>query len=705
MKQHIGYAVLFSLGFYTLTAQQGTQAAIPFYLQHMLNNFTAAATDTQIPRATKESLSEYDKHLITFSLFSEQIATSPVRLSEQVASDLTLFFYDKDFPDYNLLSHIYRGHTLFGKVVLATRLVNPHTDVRLLDAEQQRVRWLLEHPEEMAALNTLFATLASQEEMILELFNPRNGVYNKDKHRLITGKKKDISTWATETKNLFGLFQTKTPWMLEFNRLYEHLQPLSGLQNWGLGIAVVYAYLRMIIMYSQRASEKMRQHREQMQARVPENLRQAAQERMAAIQKETECIRKKLFKAFAVISAIIIPLFAVYKKKELANDTANRKNFVQMLRAFFVQTQKFNTSLLTIETELTHLFSQPNAPATTLFPELAQFSSLLSTPQLQSFMVSLQQPTFTDENYFFSRVGLIIHALAHFTTLPRTFGSLLHSLGSIEATLSTANLMRSTQQTNVHFCFPHYIEQPAPLINAHNFWYAGLKPASAKTNSVTLGNAREALNDDQAEDNPLNILITGPNTGGKSTLIRAVLSGALLAQTLCITPADRMDITPFSIYNTSLKAVDKVGEGKSLFHAELDRANALLQKNAQAQPGEKILNGIDEIFSATSPSQGEACSLAFAQLLVKNKYSSSIIATHFPKLTSLPRHTNNAIENYKVIAHKHPDGSISLPYRLEKGRSTQSVVLEMLRRDGFNPKFIDRAQAFIRKHHPEYDKF
>ena len=71
--------------------------------------------------------------------------------------------------------------------------------------------------------------------------------------------------------------------------------------------------------------------------------------------------------------------------------------------------------------------------------------------------------------------------------------------------------------------------------------------------------------------NPNNFLITGPNAGGKSTLIKSLTLCILLSQTLCISPAENLILTPFKLVNTYLNIPDCKGK-ESLFEAEMHRA-------------------------------------------------------------------------------------------------------------------------------------
>ena len=68
---------------------------------------------------------------------------------------------------------------------------------------------------------------------------------------------------------------------------------------------------------------------------------------------------------------------------------------------------------------------------------------------------------------------------------------------------------------------------------------------------------------------PKMLLLSGPNMGGKSTLLRHVCVAAILAQTGCFVKADAFSLAPVDRVFTRLGASDKILEGQSTFMVEL----------------------------------------------------------------------------------------------------------------------------------------
>ena len=73
------------------------------------------------------------------------------------------------------------------------------------------------------------------------------------------------------------------------------------------------------------------------------------------------------------------------------------------------------------------------------------------------------------------------------------------------------------------------------------------------------------------------LLLTGPNMGGKSTLLRAACLAAVLAQCGCHVPAEQCTLTPADRIFTRLGAQDRIMSGESTFMVECAETSSILQ--------------------------------------------------------------------------------------------------------------------------------
>lgn len=86
-----------------------------------------------------------------------------------------------------------------------------------------------------------------------------------------------------------------------------------------------------------------------------------------------------------------------------------------------------------------------------------------------------------------------------------------------------------------------------------------------------------------ASENPSRfVLVSGPNMGGKSTLLRQTCIAVIMAQIGCFVPASTCKLTPVDCIFTRVGANDKIMEGQSTFLVELTETSHIL-KNATSR--------------------------------------------------------------------------------------------------------------------------
>lgn len=189
-----------------------------------------------------------------------------------------------------------------------------------------------------------------------------------------------------------------------------------------------------------------------------------------------------------------------------------------------------------------------------------------------------------------------------------------------------------------------------------------------------------------------NMIITGPNAGGKSTFIKALIIHVLLNQTITITNAKHTLTTPFYDIHSQINIPDCKGY-ESLFEAEMYRCKQKLDILQNMPTIETIpkwsLFVMDEIFNSTNPVEGIAGAYAIAKKIAEHPQCILVFTTHFSYLTKL-KHTNR-FENYCMNVVHTDDGAINYPYKLNKGVSKQYIALELLRKNGFDDDIIQEA--------------
>jgi DNA mismatch repair protein MutS len=258
----------------------------------------------------------------------------------------------------------------------------------------------------------------------------------------------------------------------------------------------------------------------------------------------------------------------------------------------------------------------------------------------------------------------------------------------IDAYCSIVKLYKKHQYTKCHLCLPDYIVSPTPKIDIKDVWNPILNPNKAISNSIKLTK---------------NIIITGPNMGGKSTFIKSLMLSILFSQTLTISFCKTQSFTPFSYIQTYLNIPDCKGK-ESLFEAEMNRAYKYISYIEKLEQDSSLFSFIimDEIFSSTNPREGLSGAYAIADKLGNYKNNISMITTHYSELSLLEKY--GKYKNYKIPIDRDISNNIVYPYKIKRGISQQYIALELLRDKGFDKDIINVANDICKKLEPKSTK-
>lgn len=307
------------------------------------------------------------------------------------------------------------------------------------------------------------------------------------------------------------------------------------------------------------------------------------------------------------------------------------------------------------------------------------------SPKLHKLVALLLTNTFKGQASYFSLKGRVLAAYSLMQDVKDELAPALRALGEVETILSTAKLYKKFESKKVQFTFPTYLNANAPTISMSGMWNPFVATDKVVENSITLGNTM-----------PQNVILTGPNAGGKSTFLKGTCLSILLAQTLGIAPVKELAFTPFSKINTYMNITDDTAGGNSLFKSEVLRAQGLLESVKNLNSKNFSFSIMDEMFSGTSPKEGAAASYAVAKGLGEINNSILLLATHFPLLTELETETKD-FKNYQVRVVRHDNGGFSYPFKLEEGIANQNVAMDILQQQGFNASILKDATAILNR--------
>jgi DNA mismatch repair protein MutS2 len=181
------------------------------------------------------------------------------------------------------------------------------------------------------------------------------------------------------------------------------------------------------------------------------------------------------------------------------------------------------------------------------------------------------------------------------------------------------------------------------------------------------------------------MVVSGPNTGGKSVFLKATGLIAALAQSGIVPPVGKGTRLPvFASFFADIGDEQSIARSLSTFSAHLANLSDIV---SDAGPGSLVL--IDEMGTGTDPAEGAALSRAVLEELVA-RGARTLVSSHLGDLKRLDAEGSGIVN-----ASLQFDGERMQPtYRLVQGRPGQSYGLAIARRLGFPAPVLDRAETY-----------
>jgi DNA mismatch repair protein MutS2 len=182
------------------------------------------------------------------------------------------------------------------------------------------------------------------------------------------------------------------------------------------------------------------------------------------------------------------------------------------------------------------------------------------------------------------------------------------------------------------------------------------------------------------------LVISGPNTGGKTVFLKAMGLFPLLAQTGILPPVGPGTRLPiFRDVLADIGDEQSIAESLSTFSAHLRNAKEILRG---AGPGTLVL--MDEMGTGTDPAEGAALARAILEVLVEAG-AVALVTSHLAALKRLDE-AGSGIVNGSLLFDSE---RIEPTYRFQKGRPGRSYGLAIARRLGIPGSVLDRAEGYV----------
>ncbi len=186
------------------------------------------------------------------------------------------------------------------------------------------------------------------------------------------------------------------------------------------------------------------------------------------------------------------------------------------------------------------------------------------------------------------------------------------------------------------------------------------------------------------------LLITGPNMGGKSTVMRQVALCVILAQVGSFVPAVKAKIGLVDRVFTRVGAADDLGRGESTFMVEMREAAQILR---EATPRSLVM--LDELGRGTATFDGLALAWAVSEFLHDQIACRVLFATHYHELCGLEGRLAG-VRNVHVAVHEHR-GKIVFLHRLEAGPAGRSYGIQVGKLAGLPGRVLRRASRILER--------
>jgi DNA mismatch repair protein MutS len=193
------------------------------------------------------------------------------------------------------------------------------------------------------------------------------------------------------------------------------------------------------------------------------------------------------------------------------------------------------------------------------------------------------------------------------------------------------------------------------------------------------------------------ILLYGTNAVGKTSLIRAIGSSIIMAQSGLFVPCSTFIFKPYTAIYSRILGNDNIFKGLSTFAVEMSELRIILK---MADKNSLILG--DELCSGTETES--ALSIFVAGLMeLKDKESSFIFATHFHEILRYEEVTSLDTVSVKHMAVRYDRESDALIYdrKLRDGSGPRNYGLEVCKSLYLEEDFIELAYSLRNKYYPE----
>ena len=228
--------------------------------------------------------------------------------------------------------------------------------------------------------------------------------------------------------------------------------------------------------------------------------------------------------------------------------------------------------------------------------------------------------------------------------------------------------------------------------------YNGIKPNIVQNNTLkliglkhpllVLKNTNVVSSDVELADNNNTLIITGPNAGGKTILLKSIgLACLMVKASMFIASKQNSIINIYHYINMALGDNQSVEADLSTFSSHLKN---IINMYNMVNSNTLIL--IDEIASGTNPQEGVALAKAFIEAFHLSS-STNIFTTHYEELITLKQ----KFPGIKYGGFEYDNQILCSTYKFTEGLTSSSKALELAKRLNLSDQILNNAYKIYKE--------
>jgi len=181
------------------------------------------------------------------------------------------------------------------------------------------------------------------------------------------------------------------------------------------------------------------------------------------------------------------------------------------------------------------------------------------------------------------------------------------------------------------------------------------------------------------------MIVSGPNTGGKTVALKTLGSAVLMAQAGIPVPASEFKLPLFRRVLADIGDQQSIAANLSTFSAHVTN----IQRMAEVAGGEDMVL-LDELGTSTEPNEGAALAVAILEHF-RQRGALTLVTTHHSRLKAYAAETPEALN----AAMEFDELTLEPTYRLLSGLPGKSSALDIAQRLGLEPSIVEKARTIL----------